>query len=171
MAGIFGNTERAVYEIRYSVWKNVAVFILCLGLDLAALLVLLSPSHRDWPSVAGALFFGAGAALFGFRAFGRRIKIYADSQGIQDFRNRYGAIAWSEIGSVTTRTVKGITYLTLYFRNSAKWLQRSPSWTQWIVTKTKMKMSATISLQNTDVDERQFVRFVDARVAVASANG
>lgn len=163
-----GNTEHAIYEIRNSVWKNVALFILCLGLDLAALLVLLGPSHRDWPSVAGALFFGAGVALFGFKAFDRRVKVYADRDGIQDFRTSFGEIAWSEIDSVTARTIKGITYLTLYFRYPTKWLSRSSRWTQWIVRKTRMKFGASISLQNTDVDEQQFIRFINANVAASS---
>ena len=161
----FANTEHAIYEIRNSVWKNLALFILSLGLSLAAVLVLLIPSHGDWPSVAGALFFGAGVALFGFKTFDRRVKVYADRDGIQDFRTSFGEIAWSEIDSIAARTFKGNTNLTLYFRHPAKWLPRSSRLTQWIVSKTKMKFGASISLQNTDVDEQQFMRFIDRKVA------
>jgi hypothetical protein len=158
-----------VYEIRNSVWKNLALFILCLFLDLAALLVLMMPAHRDWSSLGGALFFGLGVVLFGYKLFDRRIKIHADNQGIQDYRTRFGRIAWSEFDSATARTVKGNTYLTLHFRNPAHWLQLSSRWTQWLVSKTRMKFGASISLQNTDVDEQQFVRFIGERIAAASA--
>lgn len=171
MEGKLSNTEHAIYEIRNSVWKNLAVFVLCLGLSLAGVLVLLGPSHRDWPSVAGALFFGAGAVLFGFKTFDRRVKVYADRDGIQDFRTSFGEIAWSEIDSITARTIKGNTNLTLYFRHPAKWLPRSSRLTQWIVSKTKMKFGASVSLQNTDVDEQQFIRFIDGQVASSAKTG
>lgn len=161
----WANAKGVAYEIRNSLWKNMALFVLSLGLDMAALVALLGPSHSDWPSIAGAIFFGAGVILFGFRAFDRRIKIYADNYGIRDFRTSFGTIAWNEIDSVATRTVKGNTFLTLYFRNPKKWLGLSSRWTQWIVSKTKMKFGASISLQNTDVDEQEFLRFIDAKIA------
>ena len=163
-----GNDGGAFYEIRNSVWKNMALFVLCLGLDLAALLVLLLPSHRDWPSVAGAIFFGVGVVLFGFKTFDRRIKISADGHGIQDFRTSFGAIAWSEIQSLTARTVKGNVYLTLYFRNPAKWLPLASRWTQWLVSKTRVKFGVSMSLHNTDVDDQQFVRFIDSKIVGSS---
>ena len=165
----FSNARCVPYEVRKSVWKNTALFVLFLGLDLAALLVLLGPSHRDWLSVTGALFFGAGVVLFGFKAFDRRIKIYADNHGIRDFRNSFGMIAWNEIDCVAARTVKGNTFLTLYFRSPSKWLGISSHWTQWIVSKTNMKFGASMSLQNMDVDEQQFLRFIDAKIAASPA--
>lgn len=160
--------ENESYEIHNSIWKNMALFVICLGMSFAGLLALLWTSHGSW--AAGAtIFFGACASLFGFKTFDRRTKIYADSRGIQDFRTDYGVITWSEIDSLSTMTVKGNFYLTLYFRNPDKWLPLSSHWVQWLVRQAKMKFGASISLQNTDVDERQFIRFIDARIAGSSS--
>jgi len=159
------SSERGVYEIRNSVWKNSVLFIICFAFASATPMILSGRSGVDWLGVAGGLLFGAGTIVFGFRAFDRRIKVYADNRVIHDLRNRFGAIAWRDIRSVKVWAVKGNTYLTLYFRDPAKWMQLSSRWTQWLIRATKIKFSTTVSLQNTDVNEASFRQFVDERMA------
>jgi hypothetical protein len=120
--------------------------------------------------ILGVLFFTAGTFLFGGRAMDTGIKVRADGQGIEDFRNPYGLIKWGEIQSIRAWSVKGNYYVTLNLRNPEKWLSMSSRWTRWLGKRTKMKFGITISLQNMAVNEQEFTRFISGRIAAASSD-
>jgi hypothetical protein len=151
------------FELRNSLWRNAVLFVISLGFTLPIL--LLNLREMWW----GAVFFGLGAILFGYRTFDRRVKVVVDENGIQDTRtDRYGLIRWQDIRRFEFTRIKGNYFLNIFPRHADGFPRRSSKAGAWLDKKIPTRLAAVVSLQNMDVDVSELGPFI-SKMIVAHA--
>jgi hypothetical protein len=148
------------FELRNSLRRNAVPFATCLILPVLVLL------FRMWDIWGGAVFFGLGAILFGYRTFDRRIRVIVDESGIQDFRiNKYGLISWRDVGRFEFDKFTGNYFLNIYPRDARGFHRRSSKAGMWLDEKIPARLAVVVSLRNMDVDVSELGPFIGKMIA------
>jgi len=108
--------------VRYSAWKNGVLTAICIGFVLAWLITLGAHSQQSKTLWCGGLFFGLGAALFGYRTFDRRPRLIVDENGINAPLASIGFVPWSEIRETRIRYLGKVDTIQVIPNDPEAWM-------------------------------------------------
>jgi hypothetical protein len=156
--------------VRYSVWKNGVLAAICIGFVLAWLITLGAHSQQSKMLWGGGLFFGLGAALFGYRTFDRRPRLIVDKNGINAPCASIGFIPWSEIRETRIRYLGKVDTIQVIPNDPDAWLGKLSLLQRVFWGWFPKSKIIRFQLQNMDVPTGAIADFVSSVPAAKFAN-